>query len=151
MTEIIASLPEAFRDWLDAGTIEEVECVVADLAGIARGKAMPWKKFRKTGHNFLPISIFYQTITGDWAEVEGIEQWTESDMVLTPDLSTATAAPWASDVTMQVIHDLSTRDGVPIPIAPRNVLKRVLALYQAEGLAARRRARDGILPHQAEY
>lgn len=128
-------LPTAFRDWLNGRPIEEVECVVSDLAGIARGKAMPWKKFTKGSGTFLPASIFYQTITGDWADVEGMEmdQWTESDMVLVPDYATGTAAPWASDVTLQVIHDVQTRAGEPISFAPRNVLKRVLNLYDAQG------------------
>ncbi len=131
----IDELPQAFRDWLGGRPIEEVECVVSDLAGIARGKAMPWKKFAKGTSTFLPASIFYQTITGDWADVEGMEQhqWTESDMVLKPVLATGTAAPWASDVTLQVVHDVETRSGEPIGFAPRNVLKRVISLYDAEG------------------
>lgn len=135
MSLTIDQLPDAFRDWLGDRPIEEVECVVADLAGIARGKAMPWKKFLKGGSTFLPASIFYQTITGDWADVEGMEmdQWTESDMVLKPVLWSGTAAPWASDVTLQIIHDVETRSGEPITFAPRNVLKRVLSLYEAEG------------------
>lgn len=133
MPVLIDELPEAFREWLGDRRIEEVECVVSDFAGIARGKAMPWKKFLKSTHTFLPVSIFYQTITGDWADIDGLEQWTESDMVLRPDLSTGTAAPWAADATLQLVHDLETRDGEPIAIAPRNVLKRVIALYENEG------------------
>ena len=133
MPVLIDELPEAFREFLGDRRIEEVECVVADLAGIARGKAMPWKKFLKSAQNYLPVSIFYQTITGDWADIEGMEQWTESDMVLKPDLSTGTAAPWASDMTLQVIHDVETRDGQPIGLAPRNVLKRVIGLYESQG------------------
>ena len=129
----VEALPEAFRDWLDGRRVEEVECVVADLAGIARGKAMPWKKFARTERLYLPISIYYQTITGDWADIDGMDQWQEADMVLVPDLSTGTAAPWASDVTLQVIHDMQSRDGRPLGVAPRNVLKRVLALYEAKG------------------
>jgi len=54
-------------------------------------------------------------------------------MVLRPVLSTGTAAPWASDVTLQVVHDVETRSGEPIGFAPRNVLKRVVSLYEAEG------------------
>ncbi len=135
MPVTIDELPQAFRDWLGDRPIEEVECVVSDLAGIARGKAMPWKKFVKGTQTFLPASIFFQTITGDWADVEGMEgdQWTESDMVLKPVFETGTAAPWASDVTLQVVHDVQTRSGEPIAFAPRNVLKRVLSLYETEG------------------
>lgn len=129
-----AALPETCRTWLGDYKIEEVECIIADMAGISRGKAMPWKKFRKTSRSFLPVSIFYQTITGDYADLDGLsDQWTERDMVLLPDMNTATAAPWSSDVTVQVIHDLHSFEGEPIPVAPRNVLKRVISLYADAG------------------
>ena len=36
-------------------------------------------------------------------------------MILRPDMSTATAAPWTGDWTLQVIHDAYDRDGDPIP------------------------------------
>lgn len=129
-----ANLPERFTDWLDNRQIDDVECIIADLAGISRGKAMPAKKFGRGENMHLPISIFYQTITGDYAEIDGIEnQWTESDIILTPDISTATAVPWSGDVTMQVIHDAFDRSGQPVPIAPRNVLKHVVSLYRDQG------------------
>jgi glutamine synthetase len=54
-------------------------------------------------------------------------------MTLTPDFDTATAAPWTADITLQVIHDITDRQGQPIPIAPRNVLKRVVELYHRQG------------------
>lgn len=130
----LSALPEACLEWLEGRRIEEVECIVSDLAGIPRGKAMPWKKFTETERTYMPISIFYQTITGGYTEIEGAgEQWTERDMVLIPDLTTATAAPWAGDIAIQVIHDLETFEGEPINVAPRNVLKHVLSLYHAEG------------------
>ncbi len=129
-----ASLPQPCRDWLNDRKIGEAECIIADMAGIPRGKAMPWRKFMQTQRSFLPVSIFYQTITGDYADLEGMEdQWTERDMLLIPDMSTATAAPWSNDVTVQVIHDMTDLEGTPIPIAPRNVLRRVMALYAEAG------------------
>jgi glutamine synthetase len=54
--------------YLEGRPIDEVECIVADLAGVARGKAMPGSKFASQTHFYLPNSIFFQTITGDWAE-----------------------------------------------------------------------------------
>ncbi len=132
--DIFASLPQTCRDWVDNRKIEEVECIIADMVGISRGKAMPWRKFVESRRSFLPISIFYQTITGDYADLEGLsDQWTERDMLLTPDMSTATAAPWSNDVTIQVIHDMNTYEGDPIPVAPRNVLRRVMSLYAQAG------------------
>ncbi len=125
-------LPEAARRYIAGRTLDEVECIVADLSGIARGKAMPASKFSKQTHFYLPNSIFQQTITGDWADIAGGD-FTEPDMRMVPDLTTATAAPWTADWTLQVIHDCMTADGQPIQTAPRNVLKRVVDLYRAEG------------------
>lgn len=129
------NLPEATQDWLDGRAIEEVECIICDYAGIARGKAMPTRKFIGMESTFLPISIFYQTITGEYADYDTLAAITESDLVLTPDLATAFAAPWAEDVTIQVIHDMAYQSGEPVMLAPRNVLKRVLAAYAEKGWA----------------
>ena len=130
----VAKMPGSVPEWLDGRRVEEVECVIGDIAGISRGKAMPSKKFNREERVFMPQSIFYQTIDGQYVDMEDIEnQWTEADMVLKPDYATATAAPWAGDVTLQVIHDVLNLDGSPVDIVPRNVLKRVLGLYAAEG------------------
>jgi glutamine synthetase len=131
--EFVSRLPEPFRLWLDGRRVEEVECVIADVAGISRGKAMPFAKFMREDRMFLPTSIFHQTIAGDYVDMEIANQWTESDMVLKPDYSTGTASPWADDITLQVIHNVENLAGEPVEVAPRNVLKRVLKLYEAEG------------------
>ena len=132
MADWMENLPEAASAYLKGRRLDEVECIVGDIAGIARGKAMPASKFARQTHFYLPNSIFLQTITGDWADIEG-EAFTEPDMVLTPDISTATAAPWTADWTLQVIHDIHDQDGVPVPYAPRNVLKRIVQLYADKG------------------
>ncbi|MGC1494383.1 MAG: glutamine synthetase family protein [Sulfitobacter sp.] len=133
MADWIASLPAPARDYLEGKRLDEVECIIPDLPGIARGKAVPASKFARQEHFFLPDSIFYQTITGEWGEAAGEDGFTERDMVLRPDMSTATAAPWTGDWTLQVIHDAYGRDGEPVPFSPRNVLKRVVDLYTAKG------------------
>ena len=125
-------IPQAARDYLSGRRLDEVECIVADIAGVARGKAMPASKFKFQDRFFLPNSIFLQTITGEWTDNPS-GAFTEPDMILVPDFSTATAAPWTADWTLQIIHDVEDQQGNPVPIAPRNVLKRVLALYEAEG------------------
>ena len=122
-------LPMAAQEWLHGRRTEEVECIIGDFAGIARGKVMPARKFIETTRSFLPVSIFYQTITGEYSDYDTEESWTERDMVLKPDLTTAVASPWADDVTIQIIHDMETLEGDPVPLAPRYVLKRVLESY----------------------
>lgn len=95
---------------------------------------MPGHKFSPGGQIFLPISLFYQTISGEYVDMDIENQWLEKDVVLEPDLSTATAVPWADDPTMQIICDMKLRDGSDLGIAPRNVLRRVIRQYSEAGL-----------------
>ncbi len=125
-------IPEAARAHIERYRLDEVECIIADFPGIARGKAVPAAKFEHQTSFHLPNSIFFQTITGDWIDMED-GSYTEPDMVLIPDLSTATAAPWTAEGTLQVIHDAYDQKGNPVGCAPRNVLRRVVSLYEAEG------------------
>jgi len=126
-------LPAAAATYLEGRRLDEVECIIADLPGIARGKAVPATKFARQDYFHLPDSIFFQTLTGGWGEAADEDGFIEKDMVLRPDMSTATAAPWTGDWTLQVIHDAFDRRGDPVPFAPRNVLRRVVALYDAQG------------------
>lgn len=130
----VAKLPDDFQEYLQDRRIEEVECIIPDLAGTSRGKSMPAYKFKPEEHFFLPVSLFYQTISGEFVEMDIENQWVEKDVTLVPDMSTATAVPWADDATVQIICDMKLRDGSDLPIAPRNVLRRILKLYEAEGL-----------------
>lgn len=129
----LEELPAAFKTYRAERVVDEVECIVPDLAGMSRGKAMPLGKFSPEHETYLPISIFYQTITGRDVEMDIINQWAEGDVVLKADMTTAKAVPWAKEATLQVIHDLFNRDGSPVSIAPRNVLKRLLELYAQQG------------------
>ena len=133
MADWMDRLPEAAKEFLEGKRLDEVECIISDLPGIARGKAVPASKFAKQDYFHLPDSIFFQTITGDWGEAAGDEGFIEKDMILRPDMSTASAAPWTGDTTLQVIHDAYDRTGRPVECSPRNVLKRVVQLYHDQG------------------
>ncbi|MBA98223.1 MAG: glutamine synthetase family protein [Sulfitobacter sp.] len=133
MSDWLDKLPAAAREYLDDKRLDEVECIIPDLPGIARGKAVPATKFARQEYFHLPDSIFYQTITGEWGEAAGADGFIEKDMILRPDMSTATAAPWTADWTLQIIHDAYDRDGNAVEYSPRNVLKRVVELYRAQG------------------
>ena len=120
--------------WLRDHAVEEVECVTPDFAGIGRGKVMPADKFTRTTPTYLPTSLFFLTITGEYPDFEGFASYDiDADLALRPDLSTTRAVPWASDRSVQVIHDVCDRDGNLVEFAPRSVLRRVLARYQAKG------------------
>ncbi|MEL7092235.1 MAG: glutamine synthetase, partial [Pseudomonadota bacterium] len=88
MRDWMTKLPEAAQTYLDGRRLDEVECIIADLPGIARGKAVPASKFDRQDYFHLPDSIFYQTITGGWGEAAGDDGFIEKDMILRPDMST---------------------------------------------------------------
>ncbi|MEM6305199.1 MAG: glutamine synthetase family protein [Pseudomonadota bacterium] len=133
MADWINKIPQAAQDYLAGKRLDEVECVIPDLPGIARGKAVPASKFARQNFFHLPDSIFYQTITGNWGEAAGEDGFIERDMVLRPDMATASAAPWTGDWTLQVIHDAYDSQDRPVPFSPRNVLKHVVQFYRDRG------------------
>ena len=45
MSDWLDKLPAAAREYLDGKRLDEVECIIPDLPGIARGKAVPATKF----------------------------------------------------------------------------------------------------------
>ncbi len=121
--------------WLDERSLEDIECIVPDMSGVARGKMMPVGKFLDTPRMSLPGSIFTQTITGEYPDDEDEYPYdaADGDIHLEPDYSTLSVVPWASDPTAQVIHDAFHQDGRPVDIAPRQVLRRVIDLYRHKG------------------
>ena len=124
--------------WLEYRGIEDIECITPDQAGVARGKMMPSNKFTSNTSLALPSAPFMMTISGQYPENGNGFQYPEDDgdLKLVPDLSTLCAVPWESDATAQVICDLVHQDGRRVGFTPRNVLRRVLAAYEARGLKA---------------
>ena len=132
---------ENFQKWLKKYNITEIECLVPDLGGIARGKILPTNKFihgLKDDTHRLPQSIFIQTISGDYAteDDEGlphdIYNPTDIDVKLRPDFNTIRSVPWYEDPTAQVICDAVSLNNNPITNSSRYVLKNVLELFKEE-------------------
>ncbi|AHC73885.1 glutamine synthetase [Candidatus Endolissoclinum faulkneri L5] len=117
--------------WIRKNQIKEVECLVSDLSGIARGKILPAQKFlcatRDQGLR-LPESIFGQTVTGDYIDEIDLDP-RASDVLLRPITETIRMVPWYAEPTAQIIHEAYYFDGTPVDIAARSVLRRVLDLY----------------------
>jgi len=129
----------SLEEWITSRRIEEVECLVPDMSGIARGKILPSAKFIKgaqDGGLRLPESVFVQTVTGDSQAQSDVASPANSDISLLPDPSTIRIVPWYEDPTAQVICDAFYLDGRPVDIAPRETLRRVLALYEEKGWSA---------------
>lgn len=127
----------AIRQWLEENNISEVECLVPDMTGNARGKFIPAHQFLSRSDLKLPESIMVQTVTGEYTD----DHWdfvepTDTDMLLVADPKTLRKVPWAREPTAQIIADCYKASGEPHPLASRNVLKHVLALYEQAGLRA---------------
>ncbi|MDB2378841.1 glutamine synthetase, partial [Luminiphilus sp.] len=128
---------DAIRDWLESNAISEVECLVPDMTGNARGKFIPAHQFLSRADLKLPESIMIQTVTGEYTD----EHWdfvepTDTDMLLVPDPDSLRRVPWAREPTAQIIADCYKASGEPHPLASRNVLKHILQLYEEAGLRA---------------
>lgn len=122
--------------WFAANKIDDVECLVPDMAGVARGKILPAAKFLKSiggGGLRLPEEIFNLTVTGRYVEEPETTDPASLDMVLAPDLASIRRVPWYDEPTAEVICDCTYLDGTPVDLAPRYVLKRVLDLYAERG------------------
>lgn len=132
----MASKLDSLSQWLKDRKIIEVECLVPDMTGIARGKISPTSKFLAERGMRLPESLLLQSVTGDYVEDELYYELLDPadiDMFCRPDPNAVFVAPWALESTAQVIHDTYDKFGNPIDLSPRNVLKRVLALYAEQG------------------
>ena len=121
---------DLLQDWLTERNIDDVEAIVPDMAGAARGKVVPAAKFGK-GDMKMPESVFAQTISGDYvSDPDNVE---DRDMWLVPDPETLRPVPWAADQTASVFLDCYHRDGSPVAKSPRGVLRSVLSMYEAKG------------------
>src|SRR3954471_19887511 len=130
---------ERFKEWFERHSITEVECLVPDLSGIPRGKILPAGKFLQAIAERglrIPEAIFVQTISGDYPEEEEVTNPANGDVFLRPDPDTLRLVPWYGEPTAQVIADCVYADGTPVDISSREVLRRVLRLYDRQGWKA---------------
>ena len=134
-----SKLPGSFSDleqWLNERHVTEIECLVPDLTGVARGKILPREKFTEDRGMRLPEGIVAIGVTGEFppsGPYYDVITPTDRDMHLQPDPATVRIVPWATDPTAQVVHDCFDREGQLIPYAPRSVLRRVCQLYEDQG------------------
>ena len=134
-------MKENFEKWLNDHSITEVECLVPDLGGIARGKILPTKKFIQGLENDshrLPQSVFIQTISGGYATEDeelpvDVYNPTDIDVILRPDFGTIRSVPWYEDPTAQVICDAVNLNGTHVINSSRSVLKKILKLFDELG------------------
>ena len=127
------------ENWLNERRVTEVECLVPDLTGVARGKILPREKFTEDRGMRIPEAVVAMGVTGEvpsQGPYYDVINPVDRDMHLRPDPSTVRIVPWATDPTAQVIHDCYDRDGNLVTFAPRSVLRRVVDLFEKDNLKA---------------
>lgn len=115
--------------WLAEHDIESVECVVADMAGVARGKLQHVAEFGDKSIK-LPVALFGQTVNGTFYMRDDNVQ--DRDMECRPDLTTLRLQPWAKSRSACVLLDCYIDDR-PVEACPRSVLQRVISRYHEHG------------------
>ena len=139
------------ENWLKEHKITEVECLVPDMTGNARGKFIPAKKFLKEDSR-LPEGILAQTVTGEYSDdFWGLLDTIDGDMLLEPDPNTKRLVPWANETTGQIIHDCFTKGGAPHPrngiLFGRKKSKSWLAFKTADWTIGKTRDCASVIQH----
>ena len=127
------------KEWLKANKISEVECIFPDMAGSSKGKILPVDRFVKSmDENSLKLadSVFGQTVSGKWVYESEIIAYVEEDLHMVPDISTIRKIPWNKEPTAQILCDLHYSTNEPSEIAPRQVLKNIIQLFNEKNLKA---------------
>lgn len=117
--------------------VRQVECLFPDITGYPRGKLMPAAAFMGGQELRIAQAITMQAVTGEYS-YDPIFPDDDPDVRLVPDLSTVRIAPWApaDQPRALAIHDCVELDGRPCALAPRSLLRAVLARYAERGLTA---------------
>ncbi len=121
------------KEWLISQNVEDVECMIPDLSGIARGKVIPTEKFISGLNNnslFVPYDILTQTVTGHYSNSHESKK-SYRDLRILPDPTTIRLVPWVEgEPVAQIICDVSTFDKEVVSVSSREVLKTVLDHYR---------------------
>ena len=54
------------EQWFDEQRVTEIECLVPDLTGVARGKILPREKFTEDRGMRLPEAVVAMGVTGEF-------------------------------------------------------------------------------------
>ena len=119
----------SIENFLKENRIDEVECLVPDMAGIARGKILPARKFIKgmRGNGLrIPESVFVQTVNGDYppaaydnevvevrgAEVDAAEHVHQLAVFYVAQMFRAHGAQEPTDLVFELVQSVLEENGV---------------------------------------
>jgi glutamine synthetase len=126
------------REWVAEAGMREVECVVPDMNGIARGKRWPAEDLLRPESPptlRMPCSVLFLAFNGRYAMDKERDEsaFSDPDVVLRADLGSLRAAPGTDGSVGLLFADPYRPDGSPFAVAPRLVLRRMLDLFEEIG------------------
>ncbi|MEU4394113.1 glutamine synthetase family protein [Kribbella sp. NPDC023855] len=131
---------EGLRELVAAGQVDTVLVAITDMQGRLQGKRCGARYFVEEvlahgteGCNYL-LAVDVDMNTVDGYEMSSWERG-YGDLLMAPDLDTLRLLPWLEGTAL-VLCDVQWLDGSPMPVSPRQVLKRQLDRLAELGLKA---------------
>ena len=122
-----ADLRRSILERAEAQRVKFLRLQFTDILGVIKNVEVPDRQFGEA----LDGRIMF-----DGSSIEGFVRIEESDMYLTPDLSTFQVFPWTDPSGARVgrlICDIANPDGTPFAGCPRSTLKGVVAMAADRG------------------
>ena len=98
----------SFEEFLSSNAIDEVECLVPDITGSARGKILPALKLKRVPRTVVcasPRTFSSWTVTGAYSWKSDATDDASIDIYMKPDPRTIRLVPWYQNPTAEVICD----------------------------------------------
>ena len=131
-------LPEADAAQLaQVPDTELIDLLLPDMNGLLRGKRITRDALEKVYADgvCLPMSLIATDITGNTVEETGLGyEIGDEDRICRPVAGTLRPIPWQSRPMAQLLLDMEDAQGGAFEANPRQVLRRVLADFEALGL-----------------
>lgn len=129
---------DAERFTLEHPLVEEVEILIPDLLGIARGKRIPKHRLADLLAGRLSVSSTVYALDSLGENIEGsplVHDEGDADRPLAPVAGSLRPAPWRPDRALALAAVVEP-DGTPFWADPRAALARVVAELERRGLRA---------------
>ena len=130
MTSLSAPTPLSER----LAGIAEVECVIADMNGIPRGKLINAPSYSQGRRVQMAHGVLVQCLTGDYPEPR-YYGYDDSDFLLRTIEGQLHITPWTAQPRALAVCEALEMDGAPSRLSSRAMLQRVVACYQERGWA----------------
>ncbi|MGP6088965.1 glutamine synthetase family protein [Antarctobacter jejuensis] len=129
---------EALKSAIAEGTIDTVLTCIVDMQGRLMGKRFHAEAFLDIAEGETHCCNYLLATDIDMATPDGYASasWSRGygDYIMRPDLSTLRPVPWLDGTAIVLCDLIDHHTHAPVPMAPREILKRQIARAEAMGL-----------------